>query len=362
MPGIVTHNKILKETVKSLSKKGNKSYLSRSIISLFNSDEYLQAGLFGALGPNIFDYIPRRNKKFYYGHEISFFLHNGGSKELLSSMINRVYDYEDKNNEWAAAQRAYLYGFISHIIADSFFHPFVFYWSGFPDTFSKKEIYYYREQNLLFQYNIDNYFLYYDRKDENFHFSIDEMLPLKKRYGIEQLVHPVRTMIADSLKEVHPELHKKITWFKNRNNRENPYPGFGSLDLIPFMIKLSYRVKNSKNKRLVNFIDELRRRDLIYSDFIVRYRERKKYNEHVLNFHKEPWRYPAEQKGYRYESVGTLVELTCEKTAEVWEKIEASLFGEKNPDVIADIMINAFTGEERAGYSDLKIKSPVKMY
>ena len=87
MPGIVTHNRILKESILNLSKREKKSYLLKSIETLFNTPRHLTAGLFGSLGPNIFDYIPARNKHNYYGNDISFFIHNGGADKLLHAMI-----------------------------------------------------------------------------------------------------------------------------------------------------------------------------------------------------------------------------------------------------------------------------------
>src|SRR5208337_2563253 len=113
------------DTLKNLSKKEKKSHLFKSIEALFTTPVHMSAGLFGAIGPNIFDYIPKRSGQDLYGSEISFFIHNGGSERLIQSMIKKIYSYRDKNNEWTAVQRAYLYGFISHIIADAIFHPFV---------------------------------------------------------------------------------------------------------------------------------------------------------------------------------------------------------------------------------------------
>ena len=58
MPGIITHFKILKESIRFLSKRSKKTFLLRSIESLLNNEEHFKAALFGSLGPNIFDYMP----------------------------------------------------------------------------------------------------------------------------------------------------------------------------------------------------------------------------------------------------------------------------------------------------------------
>ena len=106
MPGIVTHSRILKESILYLSKKEKKTYLLRSVSALFQTPEHLTAGLFGSIGPNMFDYVPSRNRQNYCGSEISFFLHNGGVDKLLQSMIKKIYSYRGKKTEWAVLHAA----------------------------------------------------------------------------------------------------------------------------------------------------------------------------------------------------------------------------------------------------------------
>ena len=134
MPGLITHFKVLTESVKHLSNRKKKTFLLKSIKSLLSTEEHWKAALFGSMGPNIFDYSLKRNKRSHYGNDISFFLHDGGSTNIITWMLNRISEYEDFNNEWASVQRAYIYGYISHIISDSYLNPYIFYWSGFPDT------------------------------------------------------------------------------------------------------------------------------------------------------------------------------------------------------------------------------------
>ena len=361
MPGIVTHSRILKESIQLLSQKEKKSYLLNSIAALFNSPENIKAGLFGAIGPNIFDYIPGRNRHTYYGSDISFFIHNGGSYKLLQAMIGKLYAYEDKNNEWASIQRAYLYGFISHIIADSIFHPFVFYFSGFPNTYTKKEIRFYREQNLLFQYHIDNFLQYHSENSKSFPFSIEEMLPVIKKKAIYHLNAPVKAFILETIKQVYPEIYDKIIFPVARKVFRNYLHPPGSLDVVPYCILMTYRLKRSASRRLAEALLGLRRSNLFYSDFIIRYPMSRKYNKNILNLHREQWENPAGKAGLHYESVYNLVALSCEKIVEVWEAIESSLYGEKKLKLPDSINTNAYTGDAHLSYHDMKKKRPIRL-
>lgn len=359
MPGIVTHSRVLKESINFLSKKEKKNYLLKSIEALFSSPEHCTAGLFGAIGPNIFDYIPKRNRLNYYGSEISFFFHNGGSDKLLQTMTRKIYSYTDKNTEWAAIQRAYLYGMISHVITDAVFHPFIFYYSGFPASYTKKEIYFYREQNLLFQYNLDNYLQYHDERAREYTFNLDEMLPLSKTKHLKRLDAPIQTFILDSIKNAYPEIYNKLIIIGHADRR--PHLRISYLDLLPFFIRLAYAMKRNNNRRMTDFFRSMRRNNIFYTDFIVRYPMSRKYNKNILNLHRERWENPAGRPGLHYESVLNLLAIACDKTVEIWEKIEASLYGIENARVMQDFSVNAYTGDAILTYHDMKIKRPIRL-
>lgn len=361
MPGIITHSRILKEAVRYLSQKDKKSYLLNSIAALFNTPDHLTAGLFGAIGPNIFDYLPRRSKNAYYGSDISFFLHNGGSNKLLQAMIRKLHGYEDKNNEWASIQRAYLYGYISHIIADSLFHPFVFYYSGFPSAYTKKEIRFYREQNLLFQYHIDSYLQYHAERSELFPFSVDEMLPVKKRRGLYHLDAPVKAIVLEPLQEVYPEIYETLLFPIARNALKKYSHLPGALDILPYCILMTYRLKRGTNRRIADLVLSVRRSNLFYSDFIIRYPIGRKYNKNILNLNREQWENPAGKSGRHYESIYNLLAISCEKTVEAWEAIESTLYVKKKLNIPDAITCNAYTGDAQLSYHDMKAKRPIRL-
>lgn len=361
MPGLVTHSRLLKESIILLSKKEKKTYLLRSIETLFSTPMHLTAGLFGSIGPNIFDYIPLRTKRNYYGNEISFFIHNGGSDKLVQSMIKKIYSYPDKNNEWSSIQRAYLYGFISHIVTDSMFHPFIFYYSGFPDNYIKKEIYNFREQNLLFQYHLDNFFQYHDEKAGDFNFNIDEMLPVKKMRFLYKIDNSIKTFIHESLHNSYPMLFEKIILLNGKKSKTDIDIPLSYLDIVPYLIKFSYWLKRNNNRRLINIMRNIRLNKIFFSDFIIPYPLNKKYNKNILNTHRERWDNPVGKPGLHYESIQNLLVNSCEKTIELWEKIESCIFMSENSSVFDDLSINAYTGDNKLTYHDMKIKRPIRL-
>src|SRR3990172_2364946 len=276
-------------------------------------------------------------------------------------MIKKIYSYKDKNNEWAALQRAYLYGFISHIISDSIFHPFIFYYSGFPATNSKTEIHHYREQNLLFQYNVDNYFQYHDEKTAHYGFNLDEMLPVRKKRLLYRLNHAIKYLLFESIKESYPEMYSRINPLDKKKSGSASPETVGCLDLIPSLIKLTYWAKRNDNKRLSRLTKAMLKKDILFSDFIVQYPQNKKYDKNILNKHGERWENPAGKPGLHYESVNNLLTASSERTVELWEKIESSLYTKENLRVMDEFKINDYTGDAKLTYRDMKIKRPIRL-
>lgn len=361
MPGIVTHSRVLRESISCLSKREKKSYLHRSIETLFHTPDNITAALFGAIGPNIFDYIPNFKKNSPYGNGISFFLHDGGINKLLHAMIMRINSYTDKNNEWAATQRSFLYGFISHIITDSVFNPYIYYYSGFPKGSTSIEYNFFREQNLLFKYNIDNYFQYHEEKNKDFPFQLVQMLPVRKKLSLQILNNSIKTFLLDSIKSTYPDIYQKIVFFEKKHDDLKNTGVISSLDILPYCIRTVYRLKRSNNPRLADFFRYLRRNNIIYSDFLIRYPMNRRYNKNILNLHRERWENPAGKIGLHYESIPNLLNLACDKTIESWEKIESSLYSKEKQNLDDYFCYNAFTGDSKLRYKDLKIKNPIRL-
>ena len=361
MPGIVTHNFIFHEAVEYLKKKKNRTFLSTSIETLFSTEYYKRAALFGTIGPNIFDYTPfRRNRS--QGSRLSFMLHDGGSAELLSAMLDKTMAHSDFNTEWASTQRAYLYGFISHIIADAHFHPFMLYWSGFPDSRKRREAAMYREQNLLFEYNIDNFFLHY-YKEGKFTYDLELMLPVKGGFGYKGFDSAVKDILLGSLHEVFPHYCKRFVWKKGGSSDTTFSKSLGFIDFSSYLIKLTYRLKHTRNERLKKIMQSFMRNRFVYLDLLVRYPEPRQLNRHVLNHHRARWVHPAGLPGTRYDSIEDILRECSMHIGNIWEEIEGMIYGTRDnyEHILKQITVNAFTGDEQAGYNSLKIKEPIRL-
>jgi hypothetical protein len=360
MPGIYTHNYIFRKSVEGILKNRSRSYLNRSIETLFSTPEHFKAGLFGAIGPNIFDYMNIRNKGGGYGNEITFALHDKNCRGFLQHMTDIVINNKDSRNEWSSVQRAYLLGYLSHIISDSILHPYIFYSSGFPDKPDKSESNYWRKRNLRFEYNIDNYFLYRDEMGSVIN-SIEDMLPVYSIKGKKSLIPSIKYLILESLKREDESLFNK--YFDNIKNEkiDGDLGTVGNLDRIPARIMLSYRIKRTVNPKWINIIDRLCDNSLTYSDFFVRYPLPKRVDEDAMNIHQGRWQYPAEQRGFRYESVLHLIKQSIEQIISVWEMVEPAVYGVQPFDLNKVDHFSTYTGENDVFFENMKIKDPIRL-
>lgn len=360
MPGIITHNRNLIEAINYLHKKRKIYPSTRSVCSLLQSADFRKAALFGSIGPNIFDYFPIR-KNSLFGSELSYIIHNDASHTLVSAMLKRLFMLTDHNNEWASTQRAFLYGFISHIISDSVFHPFVFYWSGFPTIYKKDEVHHYREQNLLFEYNMDIYFLYY-YDNGNFAFSLENMLPAYKKGWFPRMDKAVKDYLLGSITDCYPEIISKIIYKRGKKGDSYLTKSFGYIDLVPYFIRFAYFLKNSRNRYFIKFVEAIKRKKIYFSDLLVRYPEPRKMNKHVLNLHRERWSYPAGSPGLHYESVDDLMRISRDMTIGIWESIESMLYNDsRDLQKILSSFNNMLTGEENKNYHDMKHMNPKRL-
>lgn len=360
MPGIYTHNYIFRKCVDNISRNRSRSYIDRSIETLFSTPEHFKAGLFGAIGPNIFDYMYFMRKGDNYSNEITFSLHDKSCSSYLQHMTDIVMNNKDSRNEWPSVQRGYLFGYISHIISDSIIHPYIFYSSGFPDKMDRGEINFYRKRNLRFEYNIDNYFLYRNELGPVIS-SIDDMLPVSSIKGRRVVWPSIKYLILESLKRENETLFRKHFKDIKKERLDGDIGPLKSFDKIPAGISLSYKIKRTVNPRWINVIDKLHDTPFTYSDYFVRYPLPKRIDEDAMNIHQGRWQYPAHQRGFRYESALHLIKLSIEQILRVWESIEPAVYGEKPFNLAEFISLSAYTGEKGVFFEDMKIKDPVKL-
>lgn len=363
MPGIIAHSKIFFDSLNQIKKNSDHSPFCRSLEVLFSSEKFLRAGLFGSLGPDIFDYTLIKKNRGFFGSDMTSLLHSALLEKSISFMIKRIVNCADFNNEWAAVQRAYLYGYVSHIITDAVFHPFVFYWAGFPDRVQKEEVYYYREQYLLFEYNMDLFFAYL-HENRTYNFDINHILPMNKNKSRIRVLEPaIVHLLLETIDNIIPQALPKFFWKRNAKSSSDNYSGFGIIDIMPHLIKFNYSLKRNSSENLNRFLNIVKQWRIFFPDLTVRYPEPKKINRHVLNLHRERWVYPAGKTGIHYESVEDLYKIAREKIAQLLEKMESLLYSEnKDTDrIIREVLIDAYTGETGKGPGDLKIKNPVRI-
>jgi hypothetical protein len=365
MPGIITHNKLFKESIALLQKKKKRNYLLRSLQSLFSENERLTAALFGSIGPNIFDYLPKRSRGSFFGSAISFSIHNGLSRKIIESLYDVVFSQKDLNTEWSSMQRAYLYGYVSHMISDSVFHPFVFYFSGFGTPGSKYENSRRREQFLAFEYAMDLYFLLFRNDSGSFRFSIQEMIPLKKHNWFKILSSPVKAIILESLYNDFRDFYKAVTFMDSPDQSgRDPVRWHdirSHIDAIPYFLSWTYRVKMTRNVSLRDYLVKARRKRLLTSDFTVLYPQIRTFDLHLVNHYRERWQYPAGPTALRYESAENLVQIACDRIVETWERLENSIYSGKRAKLSDLVVANSYTGVNDQSFSQMKLQNPVML-
>lgn len=364
MPGIITHYRALTESIDYIKKQKKKNSFMKSIEVLFNSEKFRKAGLFGAIGPNIFDYLPFQRYNKNGGSNISYELHSEKKNAFLKSMLNTILSYDDNNNEWSSTQRAYYYGIISHLITDSVFHPYIYYWSGFSNSQNKKDLFYFREQHLLFEYNLD---LYFSKTDESgdyenkLLFNLGDMLPVIKHGRFQRIDTAVKNILLEAIKKACPDYYKKYNKIKTSDSI-NPVLS-ATIDMIPNFIKLSYKIKKSRNPKIIKLLNFIKRKNLIYSDFLINYPPTGRVNTHILNLHKERWFHPSGTSGLHYESVEDLMSSACKNITEIWIKTEEMLYKniKDSKTMENEFKINSYTGLYNKGISSMNTQDPVRL-
>ncbi len=364
MPGLITHNRVFFEAINLLKKKDQNSIHNKSIEALFLTKTFLKAGLFGTIGPDIFNFFPFFKKNYSGCSQISFDLHSVKSSEFLNKIFALLSDHKYKNNEWYDILRAYFYGLISHYIADSIFHPFIYYWSGFPLTRTKKELLYFREQHILFENNIDMFFLLnndiaYNKK---FEFISEDMLPIDDNGKSRSFEPSIIALLSDSIKTLNPELHKRFKFLMNKNDSNVIINEV--FKLTPFLFRLSYKMKKSRGRGFIRFLDYLRKKNLIWFNSLIYYSPVAKINTHVLNLHKERWFHPAGTSGLHYESINDLLLLSGKQTISLWQKIEDVLYlhPEKLQQIAGEFRFDAYTGLREKDFNSMHLQKPNRLH
>jgi len=360
MPGIFTHNIIFRKTLEKARKQIKNGPLYKSIESFFSSENHLKSGLFGSIGPNLFNYMEYRSDKNSYGNRISYYLHNNGHLTFTEKMIEIIYEGRDIRSEWSSEQKAYLMGYVSHLIADTMIHPYVFFNSGIPNIKTGKSGASIREKNLLFQYNIDNYYLFKDEETSQWKINIEDMFFITG--GKKPVMqNSIKVLILKALSKDNHELFE--SQFKKLKDVEidGDIGQVPSLDKIHEKISLAYRIKREKEGMAYKFSTQLRDMNILKSDFTVEYPPVKRADIDAINLHKGRWQFPCIDKKLRYESVPQLLNSAVDITLEAWLEIESIFFGNENIDLKEFLKLNPYTGLEGHSFEEMDTSEPVKL-
>ncbi len=362
MPGIQTHIQLFTDAMNAVKSDKNPGRGTRSLEILFATPLFARAGYFGCLGPDVIDYLPLMKKKSFFGTALNKDLHSARLAESLRMMLTRVLHASDPVNEWSAAQRAFVYGYVSHIVTDAVFHPFIYYWAGFPDTDIDKEVMLFREQFLLLEYTIDAYFTHFYKK-KPVKTDLKSLFPIvtygKGRRGL----HPsIAGMLYDLLIFLDHEIGDTF-FFRMRHGTTGNQPAPPTcIRMLPYIIDSAFRLKTSNNRYYKKIVDRLRKKKLLFPDYTVRYPEPKRINRHVLNLHRERWFYPAGAPGLHYESVEDLYKIAQNSIVAAWDKLESAACSSSREiaPLLHEIAVDALTGEIGKQPHEMHVKNPVK--
>ncbi len=351
MPATITHLKLMTESVMHIGKRKDITPYTRTLASFFREPEFLGAACLGALGPDIYDYLPLFYKRGHLGAPPTEYLHSSGLKESLVYLSDLTLKNSDYANEWSALQRAYFYGYVSHIVADQVFHPFIFYWTGFPRRDSKRSNGYYREQLLLFEYNMDIYFQYYHDRTEN-SISVSDCLSetVTSRFA-RSLKEPLFKITSDLLQHISMNhgTSRSISTVLPTSIRQKAI--LIMLGHITSIVKSVFTLKTSKHSKIGKVLSALQSRKILATDLSVTYPEPRRINKHVLNLHRERWFYPAGGSGLHYESAEDLFKNARDKTIQIWEMLDSHLYGNgpRLDSILHELELNCYTGERDKG-------------
>lgn len=349
MPGLITHQRIFFESVKSLKKQKHPNYATHLLDIQFANPLFTSSSMAGLLVPNLFDYIPGK-RDIFLGNTIKHLLHSDDGLPIIHYMFTTILHHSSHEpNEWLYYQKGFFYGYISHWVVDALFHPFVFYWSGFP-TFKDNRIALYRNQHLLFEYTVDQYMAYF-YNSEPFDYNLKAMLPVK---GSIQY-NAIKSLLAGAIAHTNPSL--------NINNLLFPYIPYDIFDIAIKCVSPVYTIKKTRSPRIIRMLRFFEKR--IYSDFLVRYPDGRRINRHILNLHRERWFIPTGEPGLHYESVDDLFRIARDKTVLIWKQLEELLTLKTDVTLqqLSSILeyANAYTGKKGFSIDKMNLQNPIRL-
>lgn len=300
MPNIYMHSKFILDIYDRLDL--NTKYLL--------IDEKDKLTTFAQSLDPLFLYDVKKLKKKSTFREFAHYFHKNKVREFFINLINYIKYNNLKNN---SEIMAFLYGFLSHYILDSTFHPYVIYKTGIFNK-EKKETYKYFGKHHLMETYLDKEFI-----------------------NLRENINPTKYKIYNLLNTsaFSKELNKLIDiTFKetfNVNNMSKFY--YKAIIDMKFLYKhLRYDPRGFK-LFLYKLISPLTKYKLPSDIRYISYHYKEKNLNHFLNFKKKKWTYPTHKSIKRNDSVRDLYLNALNKCTNLIKEINDYLYFDKKIDL-----------------------------
>ena len=212
--------------------------------------------------------------------DFAYYFHKNKSKVFFINLINYIkYNHLEQNPEIMA----FLYGFLSHYILDSTFHPYIIFKTGYFDKNDIKTVKYLGKHHLMETY-LDKRFILLREKSNPTKYKFYNLL------DTSIFSNELITLINIVFKETYDVNKMSKYYYKSIINMKHLYK---LLRYDPTGIKcMLYKSTNPfiKNKIPTNIK-------------YISYSYNEKHLEHYLNLEKKTWNYPTNKRKKSNESV-----------------------------------------------------------
>ena len=296
MPNIYTHSRFILDIYEKLDIE----------TKFFLVDQKQKLTTFAQSIDPLFLYDVKKIKKTSRLRNFAHYFHKNKSNLFFTNLINYI---KYNNLEHDPEIISFLYGFISHYILDSTFHPYVIYKTG---KYNKedKNTYKYKGKHHLMETYIDKYYISIREKINPNTYKIYDLL-YTKTFSTE-----LNQMIDIVFKETY-----------NVNNMSKFYNK--SINDMKFLYKhLRYDPKGIKEK-VYKIIYKLTPRDIPTDIRYISYHYTEKGLSKYLNLEHRIWNYPTHKsKKYNY-SINDLYLKSLFKCINIIKEVNNYLYNDK---------------------------------
>ena len=251
-------------------------------------------------------YDIKKLKKKSSFREFAYFFHQNKTSDFFINLINYIkYNNLENNPEIMA----FLYGFLSHYILDSFFHPYVIYKSG---QFNKnnKDTYKYLGKHHLMETYLDKEFI---KLRENIN---PNKYKIHKLLNTNHFSKELNDLIDITFKETYNVNNMSKFYYKSINDMRFLYKHlrYDPKGIKVFFYKIISPITNYKIPTNIKYIS---------------YHYHEKNLNHYLNLEKKKWNYPTHKSIKSNDSVRDLYLKALEKCINLIKEINNYLYKHK---------------------------------